>query len=76
VLFQDLQEAFEFLTLLRIECQLRQVREGRPLSNYVAPEALTHLQRSLLKEAFRAVARVQSVIDENFRTALWAQLGR
>ena len=76
VLFQDLQEAFEFLTLLRIECQLRQVREGRPLSNYVAPEALTHLQRSLLKEAFRAVARVQSVIDENFRTALWAQRGR
>jgi len=76
VLFQDLQEAFEFLTLLRIECQLRQVREGQPLSNYVAPEALTHLQRSLLKEAFRAVARVQSVIDENFRTALWAQLGR
>jgi CBS domain-containing protein len=76
MLFPDLLEAFEFLTLLRVECQMRQVREGQPLGNYIAPEALTHLQRSLLKEAFRAVVRVQSMIEENFRTAIWAQLGR
>jgi CBS domain-containing protein len=75
-LVQDLQEAFEFLTLLRVESQLRQAREGRPLSNYVAPETLTHLQRSLLKEAFRAGARVQALVEEKFRSAIWAQLGR
>ncbi len=73
---RDLQEAFEFLTLLRVECQLRQVREGEPLSNYVAPDALTHLQRSLLKEAFRATARAQALIETKFRTAIWSQLGR
>ena len=75
-LLQDLEEAFEFLTLLRIECQLRQVREGQPLSNYIAPESLTNLQRSLLREAFRASARAQAVLEETFRTAIWAQLGR
>jgi len=75
-IFQDLQEAFEFLTLLRIECQLRQIREGEALSNYVAPDTLTHLQKSLLKEAFRATARVQALIEERFRTAVWSQLGR
>ena len=76
ILFPDLLEAFEFLTLLRVECQMRQVRESQPLSNYIAPEALTNLQRSLLKEAFRAIARAQSMIEDNFRTAIWAQLGR
>lgn len=76
MLIADLQEAFEFLSLLRIECQLRQLREGQPLSNYIAPESLTHLQRGLLKEAFRASARAQSMIDANFRSAIWAQLGR
>jgi len=76
MLVPDLQEAFEFLTLLRVESQLRQVRERQPLSNYIAPESLTHLQRSMLKEAFRAIARVQSLIEEDFRSALWAQLGR
>ncbi len=74
--FQDMQEAFEFLTLLRLECQLRQVREGKDLSNHISPESLTHLQRSLLREAFRATARGQALVEENFRTAIWSQLGR
>ena len=72
----ELQEAFEFLTLLRLENQLQQAREGKPLSNYVSPRKLTHLQKGLLREAFQTVARVQSVIDDRFRTAVWAQLGK
>ncbi len=75
-IFQDMQEAFEFLTLLRLECQLRQVRDGKELSNYISPDSLTQLQRSLLKEAFRAAARAQALIEERFRTAIWSQLGR
>lgn len=75
-IFQDMQEAFEFLMLLRIECQLRQVRNGEALSNYIAPDSLTQLQRSLLKESFRTIARAQALIEENFRTAIWSQLGR
>jgi len=75
-IFQDLQEAFEFLTLLRLECQLRQVRDGEKLTNYIAPDTLTYLQRSLLKEAFRTAARAQALIEEKFRTAIWSQLGR
>jgi CBS domain-containing protein len=75
-IFQDMQEAFEFLTLLRLECQLRQVREGKGLSNYISPDSLTQLQRSLLKEAFRAAARAQALIEERFRTVIWSQLGR
>jgi len=75
-IFQDLREAFEFFTLLRIECQLRQVRDGKGLSNHIAPDALTNLQRSLLKEAFRTTTRAQALIEEKFRTAVWSQLGR
>ena len=72
----ELQEAFEFLTLLRLENQLQQAREGKPLSNYVSPRKLTNLQKGLLREAFQTVARMQSVIDDRFRTAVWAQLGK
>ena len=75
-LFADLQEAFEYLTLLRVECQLRQVREAKPLSNYASPDALTHLQRSLLKESFRTITRAQSLLEAKFRTAIWPTLGR
>jgi CBS domain-containing protein len=72
----ELQEAFEFLTLLRLENQLEQARDGKPLSNYLSPRKLTHLQKGLLREAFQTVARVQTVIDDRFRTAIWAQLGK
>jgi CBS domain-containing protein len=72
----ELQEAFEFLTLLRLENQLQQAREGRPLNSYISPRKLTHLQKGLLREAFQTVARVQSLIDDRFRTAVWAQLGK
>ena len=72
----ELQEAFEFLTLLRLENQLQQAREGKPLDNYVSPRKLTHLQKGLLREAFQTVARVQSLIDDRLRTAVWAQLGK
>ncbi len=76
VLFHDLQEAFEFLTLLRLECQIRQIREGQPLSNFIAPDTLSHLQRSLLKGAFHTVAQAQNALEDKFRTAVWSTLGR
>jgi len=71
----ELLEAFELLTRLRLEHQLQQLRAGQPLNNYVNPGNLTQLQRSLLKEAFRTIARAQSAISDRFRTAVWTQMG-
>ena len=73
-LLNELQQAFEFLTLLRLEHQLQQARAGKPLDNYIRPEKLSHLQKSLLKESFRTISRAQTLIEEKFRTAVWAQL--
>ena len=75
-LLRELQEAFEFLTLMRLDNQLQQARRGEPLSNYINPAKLTHLQRNSLKEAFQTIARAHSLIDERFRTAVWSQLGQ
>lgn len=75
-LLSELQQAFEFLTLLRLEHQLQQARAGLPLDNYIRPERLSHLQKSLLKESFRTIGRAQSLMEEKFRTAVWAQLDR
>jgi CBS domain-containing protein len=73
-LWKDLQDAFELLMMLRLELQLRQAREGRPLSSYVSPDSLTHLQRTLLKEAFQTAAHGQAAMEEKFRSAIWMQL--
>jgi CBS domain-containing protein len=75
-LCRDLRDAFEFLMLLRLERQMRQAREGQTPDNYLAPESLTPLQRSLLREAFQTAARAQALMEAKFRTAVWMQLGR
>jgi CBS domain-containing protein len=75
-LLREMQEAFEFLTLMRLDNQLQQARRGEPLSNYINPGKLTHLQRNSLKEAFHTITRAHSLIDERFRTAVWSQLGQ
>jgi signal-transduction protein with cAMP-binding, CBS, and nucleotidyltransferase domain len=55
---------------------LQSLRNGQALSNYVRPEHLNHLQRSLLKESFRTIARTQSAIIDRFESAVWPQLAR
>ena len=75
-LLREMQEAFEFLTLMRLDNQLQQAKRREPLSNYINPGRLTRLQRNSLKEAFHTITRVHSVIDERFRTSVWSQLGQ
>jgi CBS domain-containing protein len=73
-LLNDLREAFEFLTVLRLERQLQQIAGGQAISNYISPDGLSNLHKSLLKEAFQTIARAQTAIEGRFKSAVWAQL--
>ena len=54
-----LRDAFELVSALRMEHQVEQLRAGQAPDNLIDPKALAPLTRTSLKEAFRAVARVQ-----------------
>jgi CBS domain-containing protein len=54
-----LRDAFELVCALRMEHQVEQLRAGQAPDNLIEPESLAPLTRTALKEAFRAVARVQ-----------------
>jgi CBS domain-containing protein len=54
-----LRDAFELVCALRMEHQVGQLRAGLAPDNLIEPESLAPLTRTALKEAFRAVARVQ-----------------
>jgi CBS domain-containing protein len=73
-LIGDLREGMEFLTLLRLEQQLQQAKNGKPISNYINPALLSPLQKGFLKEAFEAISRAQTLIKAKFETWVWAQL--
>ena len=57
---QTLTEAFGFISSLRLDHQVDQLRRGEAPDDFIAPKTLNPLARSYLREAFRAVASVQA----------------
>jgi CBS domain-containing protein len=57
---QTLMEAFGFISSLRLDHQVEQLRRGEAPDDFIAPTTLNPLARSYLREAFRAVASVQA----------------
>jgi CBS domain-containing protein len=57
---QTLTEAFGFISSLRLDHQVDQLRRGETPDDFIAPKTLNPLARSYLREAFRAVASVQA----------------
>ena len=53
-------EAFGFISALRLDHQVEQLRRGEAPDNFIDPKTLNPLARSYLRDAFRAVASVQS----------------
>jgi CBS domain-containing protein len=62
-----LADAFTLINNLRLEHQVIQLRAGAAPDDYLAPEELSALRRTQLKEAFRAVADVQKRVDGQLR---------
>ena len=54
-----LGEAFELICALRMEHQIDRIRSGQPPDDLIDPSRLTPLSRRGLREAFRAISRVQ-----------------
>jgi CBS domain-containing protein len=55
-----LMDAFGFISSLRLDHQVEQLRCGETPDDFIDPKTLNPLARSYLRDAFRAVASVQS----------------
>jgi CBS domain-containing protein len=61
-------EAYGFLIGLRLRIQLRLLSEEEPPTNQIALSELTGIERSRLKEAFRAIRGFQDRAEFHYRT--------
>lgn len=64
---RDLIDALDFLSLIRLRHQARQIREGRPADNFLAPDELSAFERGHLKDAFSVVKAMQSAAVAAYR---------
>jgi len=58
----DLRDAFEFISYVRLRHQAAQVRRGEPPDNFVAPGDLSSFDKRHLREAFTIVRASQSAL--------------
>jgi CBS domain-containing protein len=65
---ESVAQAYRFLLGLRLRHQLRRLAEGRPAGGEVALAELTAIERTRLKDAFRAIRRWQEKAAYHYRT--------
>lgn len=66
----DVSEAFRFLLALRLSVQLRALAAGSPAADQVLLSELTGIERTRLKDAFRAIRRWQESASLRYRSDL------
>lgn len=66
----ELEHAFEFIMLLRMQHQYKQIKEGLTPNNYIYPDRLSNLEKRTIKEAFRAVSKMQDMIINRYNILL------
>jgi CBS domain-containing protein len=66
---KNLLDAFEFISRLRIEHQVSQIRAGKEADNFVSPKQLSRLERAHLKDAFKVVQMMQETLASRYHTS-------
>ena len=64
----EITDAFQHLMRLRLRHQLEQLERGQAPDNFVAPDALSHADALLFRDALQTVRKLQAAIRERFAT--------
>ncbi len=60
---EDMIAAYDLISELRLRHQMRQIRRGERPDNFLAPDQLTELERSHLRNAFVMVKSLQNAVS-------------
>jgi len=67
----ELIHSFEFIMLLRIQHQFKQLKEGKEIDNYINPNILSNLEKRIAKETFQLISKIQDMIIERYKAMIW-----
>lgn len=63
---EDMADSHEFLSMVRLQHQVKNIKKGREANNYVAPSELSSLERRHLKDAFELISTYQEVLSKKY----------
>jgi CBS domain-containing protein len=56
---ENLIDAYQFLTMVRLEHRAKQIQQNMTPDNYISPKEISKLEREHLKDAFRVIKTLQ-----------------
>lgn len=63
----ELEHAFDFIMLLRVQHQYEQIKKGMQPDNFINPDRLSSLEKKTIREAFHLISKVQDLIFEIYK---------
>ena len=63
---EELEHAFEFLTMLRIQQQHTQIEAGVEPDNFINPNEISNFERKVFKESCQLISKIQDVINKKY----------
>ncbi len=63
----NLLDALEFIGILRLEHQARQIQAGEPADNFMSPKEISRLEREHLKDAFKVIQTMQATLQSRYQ---------
>jgi CBS domain-containing protein len=64
---EELEQAFEFIMLLRIHHQYEQIEKGEEPDNFINPDNLSNLEKKILKESCQIISKIQDMIMKEYK---------
>ena len=63
----ELEHAFDFIMLLRVQHQYEQIKAGMQPDNFINPDRLSNLEKKTIREAFHLISKLQDLIFEIYK---------
>lgn len=67
---EDLVDSFEFLSMVRLQHQVKNIKNNKEANNYVDPNELSSLERRHLKDAFELISTYQDVLSKKYNQGM------
>lgn len=71
---EELEHAFEFLTMLRIQQQHRQIEDGVEPDNFINPNEISTFERKVFKESCQLISKIQDLINKKYNPGTGAMM--
>ncbi len=63
---ENLIDAYEFLGMLRVEHQAKELMRGKSANNYLSPKEISKLEQGHLKDAFKVIKNLQDARQSSY----------